>query len=486
MSSMTTPTSKGSNGDGPDQADNFGIPTLAMANDRPGAPQAEPSADGWPAGHRHRRTLNPRREMNRAGRALRYIMGVDEALMERVHLERATYAAFGALLIMTSIVAGFSMWFAVQEMAGIKPWAAILPAVIWLLFIYNMDRLIVTSRPAGAWDRWIMFVTRTALAVLLGTVIAEPLVLKVFQSQIEAQVKKDRQAELRDLETKLIKCNPDPGDATAAAPPAYCTSTQIGSSSDSNYLLSVTTNPAAQAATLKGLQSQADALDRKIKNEQAEIKSLNDIAAKECNGTKGPGLSGKYGNGINCKTDRENARQYEDSAPLITQQADLKKLDDQITVLQGEISTARVNFASERDKQIRARVDELTPVNAPIGLLERMAALSEIGGQNAVLAVGIWFVRLLFICIDCSPVLIKMTHRSKYEQIVDTVLDDGIETFRAGLQGKDSERAMAQEERDQQRREHAIRMDQRLADAVDARAAAYERQAWAEGKFADS
>lgn len=398
-------------------------------------------------------------------------MGVDESLMDKVRLERASYASFGALVVMTAVVAAFSMWFAVQEMAGSGAARAILPGLIWFLFIYNMDRIIVTSRPGGAWNRWIMFVSRAALAILLGTVIAEPLVLKVFQSQIETQVKQDRSDHLAALETKLLQCNPDPTDPNAARPAGDCAT---------RFQLAVSTNPAAQAGRLKGLQDQAAALDKKITEEQAEIRRLNDMAAMECNGSKGPGLSGKFGNGINCRTDRANATEYENSVPLADQQTQLTALTGQITLLQTAITNSRDVFVSQRADQIHERLAELTPVDAPIGLLERMSALSKIGGENAALGMGIWLVRLLFICIDCSPVLIKMTHRSRYEKLVDTALDDAVETYRIALQGRDSERAMAQDEQEQLRREHAIEMDQRLADAVEARAAAYERQARAD------
>lgn len=120
----------------------------------------------------------------------------------------------------------------------------------------------------------------------------------------------------------------------------------------------------------------------------------------------------------------------------------------------------------------------LPQVNAPIGLLERMAALAELGRHNVTLAFGIFLVRLLFITIDCMPVLMKVASGSTYyDKLVLSSLEDVSKTHSQELEGNDSEREMRREEQRQRTREHAVEMQERLAERVDARAAAYARHA---------
>jgi hypothetical protein len=64
-----------------------------------------------------------------------------------------------------------------------------------------------------------------------------------------------------------------------------------------------------------------------------------------------------------------------------------------------------------------------------------------------------------------------------YDRLVLSSLEDASRTHDQELERKDDERAMRRDEQEQRRRDHAIEMEQRLADRVDARAAAYERQA---------
>ena len=86
------------------------------------------------------------RWFSRIGRALRFLAGVDEALLNRVPQERAWYASLGGIVLGTATIAAFSMWFATSEAANINPVAALLPAAIWFLFILIFDRWIVSAR----------------------------------------------------------------------------------------------------------------------------------------------------------------------------------------------------------------------------------------------------------------------------------------------------------------------------------------------------
>ena len=65
---------------------------------------------------------------------------------------------------------------------------------------------------------------RVAMAVLFGIIIAEPLVLRVFQTAVEKHIQDQRAQDLADLAGRLKNCNPapavaDPHRRRAAPPP---------------------------------------------------------------------------------------------------------------------------------------------------------------------------------------------------------------------------------------------------------------------------
>jgi hypothetical protein len=57
-----------------------------------------------------------------------------------------------------------------------------------------------------------------ALASVIGLIVAEPLVLAIFNGPITTQVTVDRAAAVSDLRARLQECNPDSGTGPDAIP----------------------------------------------------------------------------------------------------------------------------------------------------------------------------------------------------------------------------------------------------------------------------
>ena len=85
-------------------------------------------------------------------------------------------------------MAMISMWFALSSALGINGIVAIPVAVFWGLVIMGIDRWLITSMPVDGRRKFAMAVPRVLLAILLGTLISTPLVLRIFQSEIDAQM----------------------------------------------------------------------------------------------------------------------------------------------------------------------------------------------------------------------------------------------------------------------------------------------------------
>ncbi|MCV5951374.1 DUF4407 domain-containing protein, partial [Escherichia coli] len=69
---------------------------------------------------------------------------------------------------------------------------SLLFAIIWGLIIFNFDRFLVsTIRKYGVSKskQWSMVIPRIVLALLIGFTIARPLELKLFEKEIEGQMK---------------------------------------------------------------------------------------------------------------------------------------------------------------------------------------------------------------------------------------------------------------------------------------------------------
>ena len=133
------------------------------------------------------------------------------------------------------------------------------------------------------------------------------------------------------------------------------------------------------------------------------------------------------------------------------------------------------NFTHERDELIAKRLSDQPQVNDPIGLLQRMEVLRQLAAANVSLAVGVWLVRLLFIAIDSSPVLMKIASgRTAYDRWVDKSLEHIVDSHDQRLRTKESTSRFVRETEEQRRqRERDIGERRYRERAIDQRERAY-------------
>ncbi|TDQ04759.1 DUF4407 domain-containing protein [Labedaea rhizosphaerae] len=346
----------------------------------------------------------PDAEENRranAGRALRWLAGVDEKLLLWAPGDRAKYTALGGIVLGTATIAAFSMAMALSEVLGGFSPLILLPVLIWGVFIANLDRWLVSSSTGGRWGRRAsLLVPRFVLAFMFGVVIAEPLVLRVFETAIEQHITNERSDAVRDLESSLTKCNPEPnaGDAAkAAAETARC----------DQHRLNLDAAFAANQIDLNEKRKAAQTLQTTINQDNKEQARRDTLAANECAGTSGPGTTGKAGRGPECKQREDEARQYRVSHNTAQHETELSTLQAGIVRLEGDLNTTQQTYEQRRTTAIAAKIDELRASQGPIGLLERFRALDDLTSSNGFLNGATWAIRLFFIAIDCMPVLVK-------------------------------------------------------------------------------
>ncbi len=360
--------------------------------------------EGAPRGG-HSRTRHARRF--ELGRWLRVLAGVDEGILDQVPLERTRYVGLGGVVLGTAVVAAVSMWFALSQVLGGVHVAMVVPALIWLLIVLNLDRWLV-STVTGMWQhRLMMLIPRLLVAVVLGSIIAEPLVLRVFETAVVQHVIDEREAARTKERALLIACNPH----MSVAPPR-------DRGCENARLLSSGTE--ADTAKIDELEKDAGKLRERIRADKARYDQLFDQATAECAGRKAAGTSGRRGAGPLCKRLDAAAKRFKAGSDLSGNQRRLRDMEEQISALHGPLAAKQSDFRRQIEARIDERLSAMPDKNDPVGLLERMRALHEISAENAYLFAASWLFRLFLILVDCLPVLVKlMGGTTTYDRMVE-------------------------------------------------------------------
>lgn len=110
------------------------------------------------------------------------------------------------------------MSLAFSEVFGHRPLLAWLAALAWGLFVITLDAWLIASLHGTLWRRrfWLIL-PRLALGVVFGVLIAEPFVLRIYETPIERVVLDRRQEQVLAFETRLRQCNPASGQGPPAA-----------------------------------------------------------------------------------------------------------------------------------------------------------------------------------------------------------------------------------------------------------------------------
>jgi hypothetical protein len=342
------------------------------------------------------------------GQWLRTLTGVDEELLAEVRYERSKYTALGGVVLGTAVVAAFSMWNFATEALGRASLVALLPTVIWLLLILNLDRWLVTPVP-NARRRIGPVLLRVMMALLLGVVIAEPLVLRIFSTAIEEHIADGRTAALDSLRGDLMRCNPVPS-STASPLPSGC----------GQYVLVFAATPGGQADELVTLRGDAAALQKRVDQDNRGMESLDSQVRDECRQLIRDASTGLLERTSECQRLRAKARDFRSTHDLGSEEKRLSAMNGRVAALESGVAGSRGSFVKDRAAAVDARVAQERAKQKSVGVLERMQALDELAAGKAVLFCGVWLIRALFVFLDVLPVLAKfLGGESTYERMLN-------------------------------------------------------------------
>ncbi len=262
--------------------------------------------------------------------------------------------------IFASLAAGYFLYTVFENIL-----AAIFFGLLWGLMIFNLDRYIVSSmrKEGRVGKEFLMATPRLILAILISVVIAKPLELKIFDKEIQPELVLMEQAMFSEQE-QVVK-------------------SKYGFAQDS-------------------LKKEMASLSADVANQKAKRDELLRIAQEEADGTGG---SKKRNLGPIYKVKKADADKADEELQSITLQNNLR-VNKILTMLEENESSLRKEIASLG----RSRID---------GPAARIEALDRIMVSSTAITWAHWFIILLFIAIETSPIFVKLiSNKGPYDNLL--------------------------------------------------------------------
>lgn len=371
----------------------------------------------------------PQEERRRVGDFLVSLSGARPEILARCPTERIKFQSLGWAILITCAMATVSMWFALTSAMGINPFAALPVALLWGLIIMGIDRWLVTSMPIDGKRKFFVAAPRVVLALLLGSLISTPIVLRVFESEINNEI-------------SIIK---DQNEAT------FLSSQQHSSIQARVTQWQDTVNNLEQVIDSRGAKAINPASDPDVQGLTTQLTNARavektDYQAWQCQLYGGSGCTAPKGNGVLAQTSEK--RYNEDVAQV-------NSLTSQIQAREQQLQASDVNSQASRLQQAQAALPNAQAQlkaaqgeedvllggfqntnNQVDGILIRLQALDKLSAGDSTLQMARLLLFLLFLVIEILPVTVKLLQQpGNYEKILKTVTKKELSQAQWDLRG---------------------------------------------------
>ena len=336
--------------------------------------------------------------------------------------ERTRFVAMAGVLITTACVASLSMFFALHHAISVTTGWSILLALAWGVVIINIDRFLIITL-SGARRRPVRLAVtvfiRVLLAAIIAIVVATPLVLQIFASDIRAEIP-DIQQQQSAAFVKSLAHNAD--EQQLAKDNAQIKIDQ--SAADGSGEEQVSTDQAIVNKLTGEVLAASTAVSTAYTKYECEIGGYK---GSECP----PGTTGLVGNGPLATADK---------AAWEATVANYDSLNSQLTTAKNNLAAATAvekKTESAASQEVTRLTNERNTLQATInaqisadnrandqdnGLLEQVHALFAASAADPALAWTHWIVTALFFIIEILPVTVKslllLGEETPYEKIV--------------------------------------------------------------------
>ncbi|WP_100075818.1 DUF4407 domain-containing protein [Chryseobacterium camelliae] len=321
-------------------------------------------------------TINqPSHSINWFQKFLMICSGGNIHILRKTPSEWNKFAGIGGIVLFTAVFATLSAGYAMYTVFD-HIWAAIGFGILWGLMIFNLDRYIVSSiKKTGTWwNQILMAIPRLILATFLGIIISKPLELKIFEKEVNKQLNTIIQRNKKQLQGEM------------------------------NGRILQQSGP---------FETEKKQISDKIAQYQKSYDSASVELEKEILGKQSGLTSGKEGFGPNAKRKQELKEQRRQDLENYQKQA-----APRMAYLDKEISKVYTNLETER-KSTETFEDKFN------GFAARLQALDELGKNSAIIGLAATFIMGLFICLEISPVLVKLiSHIGPYDYLLEKTEND--------------------------------------------------------------
>ena len=308
--------------------------------------------------------------LNSVQKFLIWSAGADQEVLsqESCRTERYKYESIGTTVILTAIMAFCSGGYALFTVFGSLT-ISISLGFIWGSIIFNLDRFFILTasqnKSSSKLQFWVGAVTRLSIAILLGFIVAKPLELRLFESEINQKISQQRRERERE-ESRKDQDTPD-----------------VKRINKINEEIDNLTREKNQAS---------DALQK------ARIDAIEEI--------EGKGVTGKAGVGTIAKERQKNVETIEKSVTFLDNiiQDLLKEKNSLIKKQQSSLS---IKTPQKKEWQEGS-------------LLDRISALEALSKDDPAIAITNILITLLLIIIEIAPVLVKiLSKEGLYEKLLE-------------------------------------------------------------------
>jgi hypothetical protein len=377
----------------------------------------ERSADPEPAALRR----PPRKRAVPMSRRLAILGGADGHVLDDVPTETSRFVQMFFVLAGTALVSAISMLFALMTGVRIAMWIAVPLAIVWALIIFNLDRFLTSTMRAthSAWKLLGLAIPRIIMAALIGIVVAEPLVLQVFQNDIAREVNSTNVTQAV-ADQKAVADGPEKKALDAASARV----SQLENQAATGIVAGTSSTSAASVAAQKDvddltaqLAAQQKVIDQARALYQCELTGQGAGTVAGCTGVTGDGASATA-----AKQQLASAQASYDSiaGQLKTAQSALSAANASGTSAVGAAEAQNKKQAQDELPAARrtyqaalaaydARSASVAGGNADaVGLLSQISALDRLSQKEPTLAWAHWLIAALFFMIELLPVLVKV------------------------------------------------------------------------------
>lgn len=334
--------------------------------------------------------------------------GADLDILKQAPTDNNKYFGIGGTILFTALMASFAGGYAFFT-AFKNATLAIVFGLFWGALIFNLDRYIVSTFGVGDGKKTISrqelleAAPRLLMAMILGFVIATPLELKLFESEIKAEIARENLITTQEQNTNAI---------------------EVAQFQNAQDLQEIT--------TLRRItkEHEEEIASLKIKRDEAYNKYMCEL-----NGTCG---TGKPGEG---PVFREAKAAYTQLNEEFTQlnseysekrRADYKRIEELNEKAEANLKNAKEAVArTETDMQGRngllAQLSAISSLSYEEKAVMKIddegnQVLSHYETQKTTVWYAKWLITILFIFIEIAPILFKMmTERGTYDDILDRI-----------------------------------------------------------------